>query len=48
MINGIESKTEKYTHTPMNTLFLIEKPKTYNGKRKSSSTNGTGLAGYLH
>jgi hypothetical protein len=38
--NRIKSKTQKYIHTPMGILFLIKKPKPYNGKTNTSSTNG--------
>jgi hypothetical protein len=32
----------------MDTPLLIKKPKSYNEKKKISSTNGAGLIGCLH
>jgi hypothetical protein len=32
----------------MDTWVLTNKPKTYNGKMKGSSTNDDGLNGYFH
>jgi hypothetical protein len=43
MIN--ELKTQKETHTPLDTLFLIKKLKLYNGKMKGSLINGASLTG---
>ena len=34
-INGIESMTQKLTHTPMDTWFLIKNPTPYNGKYRT-------------
>jgi hypothetical protein len=31
----------------MPTLFLTKAPKTYNGEKTASSTNGAGKSGYL-
>ena len=30
-------------HTPVDTLVLLKKPETHNGKKKASSINGAGL-----
>lgn len=43
LINGRESKTEKYTQTPMDNRFLSKTPKPHNGKKRASSTSKSSL-----
>jgi hypothetical protein len=45
--SGIKSKTQKQTHTPINTCFFTKKPKPCNAEWRAS-TNGAGLARCLH
>jgi hypothetical protein len=46
LINEIETKTQKYI--PTDTLYLRNKAKPYNRKRRSSLNNDAGLTECLH
>ena len=46
--NGTREKAQKYTHTPMGTLFLTKEARIYNGTKTASSVNGAGKTGQLH
>jgi hypothetical protein len=42
------SKRQTQVHTPVDTWFMIKEARSlYNGKKKTSSTNGAGLTGCL-
>lgn len=43
LIKGFESKTQIQIRIPMNTWYFIKKPEIYDGKLKSSLTNGASL-----
>ena len=47
-INGIELKTQKWTHTPMVTWSLTRELKPSSGEKTAFSTNGAGTTGSYH
>ena len=46
--NGTRQKAQKQTHAPMDTLFLTEEARIYNGAKTASSINGAGKTGQPH
>jgi hypothetical protein len=48
LINGVNFKTLKRTHRPVDTWFFPKNEIPCNSKRKASSTHGAGFPGYLH
>ena len=40
------AQKQKYTHTPMGTLFLTKEARIYNGAKTVSSINGAGKTGH--
>jgi hypothetical protein len=47
-INGIELKSQKWTHTTMVTWSLTKELKPSSGKKTAFSTNGAGTTGGYH